>query len=366
MILLEPFQLLIKPVSGRCNQKCSYCFYRDVPDRVYGNATAPTMSDDLLSTLLESYLSLGLESNIFTWQGGEPTLAGLDFYKSVVAGQHRYGQKGQVIGNALQTNGSLIDEDWAEFLSHNRFLVGLSIDGPEAIHDAARGDGTWRKAMHAAELLREHNVALNTLTVVHRGNADHAQEIYSFLRRHGFTHLQFIPAVDRERNGTGLLQHSVTPEQYGSFLCSLFDAWRNRGDVGTVALRLFEAVIENALQRESVSLCSLSPTCGRYLVVEHNGDVFPCDFFVNREQQPGNITENTWSELLDRRRAFEEMKADYSDTCASCEWLGLCHGGCPKNRIGGKRTRLCVGYQQFFEHINGWLDEVTSRLRRTA
>ncbi len=364
MLLLEPFQLLIKPVSGRCNQNCSYCFYRDVPDRIYGNGATPTMSEDLLSTVLKSYLSLGFESNIFTWQGGEPTLAGLGFYEKVVDMQQSYGQSGQVVGNALQTNGSLIDESWAEFLSRNKFLVGLSIDGPEALHDAARGGGTWSQAMHAAELLREHNVALNTLTVVHRGNADHAHEVYSFLRMNGFTNLQFIPAVDRRKDGNGLLEHSVASEQYGDFLCTLFDMWKNRSDVGRVVVRLFEAVIENALDWRTGSLCSLSSSCGRYLVVEHNGDVFPCDFFVDRAQRLGNINEESWRVLLERRHSFEQMKTDYSTNCLSCEWLGLCHGGCPKDRIDGKRTQLCESYHQFFSHISDWLAQTVIRLKR--
>lgn len=326
----------------------------------------PLMPSEVLKKILESFLSLGFEESIITWQGGEPTLAGIDFFRSAITYQQTFAGRGKTIGNALQTNGALIDQEWAHFLAQNLFLVGLSLDGPKHIHDGARGQGTWTKAMRAAETLRQYEVPINVLTVVHKDNADKAAEIYTFLRENDFAHLQFIPAVDFHKDGT-LCPHTLSPDKYGRFLCDLFDIWLQNGDMGTVAIRFFDAVVENALGYQNCSLCSISQHCPPYLVVEWNGDVYPCDFFVNSQDKLGNVLIDSWTDIMQRRGPFEQLKTDLPVDCHQCDWLRLCRGGCPKDRIGqdGRpKSHLCYGYQTFFSHVEQWLKATTDQIMR--
>lgn len=357
---MRPFQLLVKPVSGMCNLRCDYCFYLDVPERCYSNKERTVMSIDTLRELVKSYLELGFSPSVFSWQGGEPTLSGLEFFKQAVRFESRFGHKGQRIGNALQTNGTKINRDWAEFLAKYKFLVGLSIDGPKEIHDSARGEGTWQQTMDSADLLKKHGVQFNILTVIHQGNMQNARTIYRFHRQQGFQHLQFIPAVDIDPNTRELKDHSVEPRAYGEFLCNLFDEWKKEDNPRQVHIRLFDALFENLAGRQKTSLCSISKACGRYLVVEHNGDIYPCDFFVFPDEHLGNFRDVSWKDLLSRRSEFEQRKAQTEEECVDCSWWGLCHGGCPKDHLEAARTFLCEGYRKFFAHIQPWLDSKTS------
>ncbi|MFO7837551.1 MAG: anaerobic sulfatase maturase [Candidatus Thorarchaeota archaeon] len=353
-----PFQLLVKPVSGSCNLRCDYCFYLDVPNRCYPDAKETVMSDHILRKLVRSYLKLGFSTSVFSWQGGEPTLAGLDFFKKAVRLETEFGNKGQRIGNALQTNGTRIDRGWAEFLAKYRFLVGLSIDGPKDIHDSARGEGSWSKAIDCADLLRQYGIKFNILTVVHQGNVTKAREIYQFHRQQDFKNLQFIPAVDVNSETGKLKKHSIKSKDYGKFLCNLFDQWMESGDKNSVSIRLFDAIFENLASTKASSLCTVSEQCGRYLVVEHNGDIYSCDFFVYPEHLLGNLNDTTWKELFERRSNFEEQKVASEKACGTCPWWDLCHGGCPKNRLSSNRTHLCQGYRMFFSHIQNWFETI--------
>ncbi|MBS3795068.1 MAG: anaerobic sulfatase maturase [Candidatus Thorarchaeota archaeon] len=353
---MRPFQLLVKPVSGECNLTCDYCFYLDVPERCYPEEEKTFMSLETLQELVRGYLRLGFSPSVLSWQGGEPTLAGLEFFKKALELESKFGHRGQKIGNALQTNGTMINSDWAQFLADYKFLVGLSIDGPKEIHDSARGEGTWQQAMDCADLLRRHGVHFNVLTVIHHRNMTEAQEIYRFHRQQGFKHLQFVPALDIDPNTGKAKEYSIDPREYGEFLCGLFDEWMREEDSQCVNIRLFEALRGKIAGCKSTSLCTISGECGRYLVVEHNGDVYPCDFFVYPEEYLGNFKDKPWTELLSNRAEFEQKKAQAKGECEDCPWWHLCHGGCPKNRIQDSHTVLCEGYKLFFSHIQSRMD----------
>jgi uncharacterized protein len=310
------------------------------------------MSDKTHCNLIQKYLALGFQENVFSWQGGEPTLMGLDFFKQTVKYQEEYGKAGQSIGNALQTNGSLLDENWAQFLHDYRFLIGLSLDGPEEIHDAARGKGTWQKAMNAVKLLRAHQIEFNLLTVIHKGNARHGSRIFDFHVENGFRHLQFIPALDFD-NQTGVAKdHSLSSEDYSRFLKDLFYDWKERDKSTRPRIRFFDALIRYAMGLEP-GLCNLSSNCGRYLVVEHNGDVYPCDFFVKPSWYLGNISEDSWTSLIESRQKFEQERQTTDPVCHNCSWWSLCTGGCIKDRLfplnnHSSRTYFCDSLRKFY------------------
>lgn len=349
---MQPFQILIKPASGDCNQECQYCFYRDIPHLYYPETHTHRMSDEIHRTLIQKYLELGFNENVFSWQGGEPTLMGLDFFKRTVKYQEEFGKSGQSIGNALQTNGSLLDENWAQFLHDYRFLVGISLDGPEEIHDASRGKGTWRKSMDAIKLLRTYQIEFNILTVIHNGNVTEINRIYEFHMENGFNHLQFIPALDVD-NQTGLPKgHSLIPEEYSQYMKALFNKWIQIDESKRPRIRFFDALIRYSMKLDP-ELCYLSQDCGRYLVVEYNGDVYPCDFFVKPSWHLGNISKDSWDTLLERRKKFEEQR-QYPDTiCQDCPWWSLCVGGCIKDREyplneHSSRTYFCDSLREFY------------------
>lgn len=357
---MKPFQLLIKPVSYDCNLRCEYCFYLRIGDELYQDITRPRMSEEVLEAMISQLLSYRFPESIFGWQGGEPTLAGLDFFMKVVSLQQKYGESGQVVGNAFQTNGVLIDENWAKFLYKYRFLVGLSLDGPKQIHDRYRhsigGKSVWKKVMRAAELFQRYNVQFNILCVISRANVNRVEEVYKFFLKQGFNHMQFIPALESDEKGNKA-PFSVNPNQYGTFLCRLFDIWKQNPNRASV--RMFDAVLSYYLGYPKGE-CTFEKKCAEYLLVEHNGDVYPCDFFVQDKYKLGNLLETPLSELKQRRASsFEKRKVTLSEDCKNCKWLELCFGGCIKDRIfqanpHPEKTYFCDAYKQFFDHAANW------------
>lgn len=370
------YHLLIKPASADCNAACDYCFY------LRTSALYPQgphrMSEEVLRRFIPPFLAERHSVSVFCWQGGEPTLMGLPFFKTVVRLQQEYGASGQVVGNALQTNGILIDEEWAEFLAEYRFLVGLSIDGPEDVHDAHRrtaaGRGTWRAAMHTADLLRRYNVAFNILTVVSDVVAENGRRVYRWLVSEGFRHLQFIPCAEVTEDGR-LAPWAVPAEAYGRFLCEVFDEWTRDG-YPDVSIRTFDHLVAVACGMKP-QVCTFGPSCDGHLVIEHNGDIYPCDFFVRPEMKLGNVMENDIRQVARsaRRAEFSRGKLAAADACSGCEWWDVCYGGCQKDRLAQaaiappaaaspihSRTLYCAAYKRLFAHSRAWLEKTAKGL----
>ena len=370
---LKPFTLLIKPVGSRCNLNCSYCFYVGTDEHLGGHRPA-VMPLEVLERTVKDYLSYGFPTSAFTWQGGEPTLAGLDFYKQAVEFQIAHGRGNQAVANALQTNGILVDDRWAEFLAEYRFLVGLSLDGPQEVHDHYRRDHrgrpTFVKVMAAAELLRRNRVEFNILTMITDQSERRGKEIYHFLVGEGFRHLQFIPCAEYDPVSGEPAPQNVSPRGYGQFLCDVFDEWHAQ-DVGRVSVRTFEALVARMAGVPELSLCNLGKVCDHYLVVEKDGGVFPCDFFVARDYLLGNLMDKSLAELYlsDRERSFAHLKADLPTNCRACRHLKICYGGCPKDRLtagGGKFGRpsyLCEGLMLFYDHAGAKLEALADTVR---
>ncbi len=315
------------------------------------------MSDEVLKTTIQKYLNLGFPENVFIWQGGEPTLAGLNFFERVVAYQQQFGRD-QVVGNVIQTNGSLLDEFWADFFAKYKFFVGLSVDGPQEIHDTTRGEGSHATAMKAATLLVEKKVEFNILSVLHQGNVAKIHEMYTFLRDLPSPFLQFIPALDNDPAALTPLPHSVTFQQFGQALCALFDMWKDV-DSTRVSIRDFDSVLNSYLGLPGAT-CTYKDACAPYVVVENQGDVYPCDFFVRPQSHLGNVMTDSFTDLLARRKTtFEGLKFPRDEMCENCPWRALCFGGCPKDRVYGSnrhpaRSYLCPAYKQFFQHSFHW------------
>ncbi len=378
------FQLLIKPAGPRCNLACRYCFYSH--DLEPDSSLPVVMADDVLETMIRKFLALGMPMSILCWQGGEPTLAGIDFFRRVVELEKQYGSPGQVVSNALQTNGQLIDDEWAELLAEYRFLVGLSIDGPAEVNDAqrvdARGRGSLAGALRAAELFDSHAVEYNILTVIHSGNQDMAREIFQWQLAHGWRHLQYIPCVEADSRGK-LMPWTVSPEGYGRFLCDLWQAYLDSGrrDVG---IRTFDSWLSQKVVGDN-TLCTVSKRCGDYMLVKPDGGLFPCDFFFQDKWRLGNLIDDDLpsragaatagvglAEVFAKVRVekFGHLKGRWADECAACRWVDLCNGGCPKDRavcgdpaVGG-RSYLCEGYKLFFNRHNADLDRLAADIRR--
>jgi uncharacterized protein len=320
------------------------------------------MPDAVLERLVSSFMKLRLPISVFSWQGGEPTLMGLPFYERVVELQKRYGERGQIVGNALQTNGLILDTKWARFLAEYRFLVGLSLDGPRDVHERYRGR-SFHKVMRAARLLREHNIAHSVLCCVSHANATRGAELYRWFIENGFFALQFIPVVETDPATGELAGFAVTGAAYGRFLCDVFDEWSREG-WGKISVRLFDAMLSRAVGAP-LHYCPLAERCDSYVVIEHNGDVYPCDFFVRPELKLGNIMDRELAEFLDvdKAKAFADAKASSADECAACEYLDLCHGGCQKDRLDGRRSSLCEGYRLFFAHTAEKFAELAKHFR---
>ncbi|MDQ1255601.1 MAG: Anaerobic sulfatase maturase [Candidatus Hydrogenedentes bacterium] len=361
---VRPFQLLIKPVSADCNMRCRYCFYLRAHE-VYPDQVRHRMSDDVLERMISQLLRLRFPETVFAWQGGEPTVAGLDFFRRAVAFEQKHGAPGQSVGNGLQTNGVLIDEEWCQFLGEYKFLVGLSMDGPQAVHDAMRvnaaGQGNWDKVMGAARLMDQYQVPYNILCVVNSENIGLGAGLTQWFVENGFNYLQFIPCLEPG------MPYNVEPERYGDFLCQTFDYWVKEG-FGAVSIRDFDALLTARLGQPN-PLCTYGRVCSHYIVVEHNGDVYPCDFFVYDEWKLGNIMDAPIESFMQTPKYKEfAYRKDKVPRCRGCEWRDDCHGGCQKDRLAtGTVTDpspLCAAYKKFFAHAGPALDKLAKHVQR--
>lgn len=387
---LTAFHIMTKPVGPICNLDCRYCFYLE-KENLYPGKSSWAMPEDVLETYVRGYIqSQNVPQVSFAWQGGEPTLLGVEYFEKVVELQKKYAD-GKRIENAFQTNGVLLDDDWGEFLSKNAFLVGLSIDGPEKFHDHYRvdkgGQPTFKRLMRGLGYLKKHGVEFNTLTVVQRHNSRHPMEVYRFLRENGSSFMQFIPIVERiarTPNAEGLVlispeseadarvsEWSVEPLQYGKFLCAIFDEWV-RNDVGRCFVQMFDVALESWMGYPA-SLCVFRETCGSAMALEHNGDLYSCDHFVYPENKLGNIMESPLSSLVNsaRQRKFGLDKRDTLPRyCRECEVRFACNGECPKHRFtrtpDGEEglNYLCAGYKKFFHHIDPYMRFMAGELRQ--
>jgi len=388
MLKPSPFHVMTKPIGPRCNIDCEYCYYLD-KEQFYPSEKKFRMSDQVLEQYVRDLIATAAHTGqpevAFAWQGGEPTLLGLDFFRRVVALQKRYCPTGLQISNSIQTNGTLLDADWAAFLAHEGFLVGISIDGPRAVHDRYRvdraGRPTFDATMRGLDLLRNQGVTYNILTTVHRANAGKGKQVYRFLRELGSTHLQFIPIVERRAAGSDSLtpapqidhdpsnavtDWSVRPRAYGKFLCDVFDLWY-RQDLGRIFIQHFETQV-GQWRGHPASLCVFAETCGNALALEHNGDLYACDHYVYPAYRLGNLMQTplrdmAWSEAA---ASFGHAKRDQlTAQCRDCSFRFACNGGCPKHRFATARdgeqghNYFCPAYMMFFQHAG-------DRLRKLA
>lgn len=369
-IAKQPFHVMAKPTGPICNLKCDYCFYLHKKE-LYTDSKNFRMSDELLERFICEYIHNHPGPEVpFAWQGGEPTLMGVDFFRKVVQLQKRYIPKGWSYTNALQTNGTLIDQEWAQFLKEEEFLVGLSLDGPEELHNMFRQDakenGTWHRVVEAFHLLRSFDVVVNILCVVNAFNGSRPRELYYFFKELGADYLQFIPLVEQSEDGQ-VSERSVTGPLYGNFLITLFNEWLQDG-LGTIVIQIFEEAFR-AVAGFPPSLCIFSKECGNQVIIEHNGDIYSCDHFVTHDYFLGNIMEKNISELItnDIQREFSYKKSTLPDQCLVCPVLNMCNGGCPKNRIptsdGPTLNWLCEGYRQFFLYTKPFLQEILKTLK---
>lgn len=358
------FHLMAKPNGALCNLNCEYCFYTSKME-LYQDREIE-MSDEVLEEYTRQYINaMEIPEVTFAWQGGEPTLMGIEFFKKAIKFQEKYKKPGMQIYNTIQTNGTLLDKDWCEFFRENNFLVGISIDGPQDFHDAYRrdkkGNPSFDQVMHGLELLKKHEVEFNILSTVNRINADYPLEVYNFFKEEvGAKHIQFIPIVELEdSNGKiKVSDESVLPEQYGKFLSTIFDEWV-RKDVGKVYVQIFDAALASWVDYPP-AVCVFAPTCGTALIIEHNGDIYSCDHFVDSEHLLGNIMEKSLKEMVisSFQLQFGQNKVDHlPQQCIECSVKFACQGACPKHRFcidaQGETdlNYLCSSYKAFFEHI---------------
>ncbi|MHA1547348.1 MAG: anaerobic sulfatase maturase [Alphaproteobacteria bacterium] len=383
---------MTKPNGPRCNIDCKYCYYLD-KEKLYPETKKFRMSDAVLDTYIRDYMAAQVETGspevVFAWQGGEPTILGVDYFREIVALQKKHRPDGLTVRNSIQTNGMLLNDEWGQFLKEHDFLVGISIDGPRKLHDRYRvdraGRPTFDTVMRGLDLLQAHQVEHNALTVVHRDNALKPREIYSFLRGKGIEFLQFIPIVERSSDGEQLsgvpqldddgddpsvTSWSVRPRAYGKFLCDIFDIWVKR-DVGQIFVQHFDVQLGLWMGRPS-ALCWFSEECGQGLAMEHNGDLYACDHYVYPEYRLGNIMETPLTEMAwsQEQQAFGRDKAaGLPGQCRACEFRFACNGGCPKHRFA--RTSdgedglnyLCEAYLRFSRHAGPKLTEMAQLLR---
>jgi uncharacterized protein len=347
--------ILVKPASAVCNLDCEYCFYLDREADPYADLAERTMTTDMLERLVDGYLFYSWPNSAFAFQGGEPTLAGLKFFETLVGFQQRYGRNGQNVSNSIQTNGILLDKDWCDLFRGYSFLVGLSLDGPEDIHDRYRynkaGHPTASKVIDAVNLLRREKIEFNVLCVVSKANVSKAREVFRFFRKLGIEYVQFIPLAEFHPDGSPM-PFTISSAEYGQFLCEMFDLWwPERRQIG---VRFFENIAE-ALAGRRPGTCTMHESCDSYAVVEYNGDVYPCDFFVEKPWKLGNIEMDSWAEIARRQRraGFAAKKSVPHAECTVCEYQSICHGGCPKFRHGpNKRFEdldwFCGAYKQIF------------------
>lgn len=366
---MPALSLLIKPASGNCNMRCRYCFYADELDnreiRSYGK-----MSLDTMHTIVDKAMEYGDYECTIAFQGGEPTLAGLDFYRDLVAYVTAHeNPKKLKIHYALQTNGYLINEEWAAFLGEKHFLVGVSLDGLKEIHDRYRldaaGKGTYQRVISAIRLLEKHQVEYNILTVVTAATARNGQKIYNYFKKNHFGYQQYIECLDPIGEEPGQHEYSLTPEKYGEFLKSMFDAWYLDMRSGTYVYNRYFENLMMIMAGQQPESCNMRGVCGKQWVFEADGSVYPCDFYALDQWRLGNIQENSFEEMDEKRDelGFIQWSMRQQEDCQKCRWFGLCRNGCRRNREPvtaepTNRNYFCKSYQMFFEYAYPRLEEV--------
>ena len=373
---MPPINLLIKPASSGCNLACRYCFYYDVSEnrhiKSYGK-----MSIETLEILVKKALAYAEGSCTFAFQGGEPTLVGLDFYEQLMVFQKKYAKSGVTINNAIQTNGTLIDEAWAKFFKKHRFLVGLSLDGHKDVNDYFRmqrnGKGVFDRIMETATLFDQYEVEYNILTVVTKQVAQNIKEIYQFNMEHNFRYMQFIPCLDDIGEEKGSKEYSLTPQDYEMFLKELFDQWYidiKKGEF--VYIRYFENLMQLMLGYYPEA-CGMMGSCTYQNVVESDGGVYPCDFYVMDDYFIGNLITDSFEDIQKRRQEirFIEQSHDKPSSCQKCKWYKLCHGGCRRDRdtfSGGKMNKnyFCTAYKGFFKYAYPRLEEIAEGIAQNV
>ena len=376
----KPLYVMLKPAGAHCNLACKYCYYLE-KNNLYQNSHRHLMSDEMLEQFTREYIEAQtMPQVLFTWHGGEPLMRSIDFYKKALALQKKYAH-GKQIDNVIQTNGTLLTDEWCEFFAKNHWLVGISIDGPQEYHDHYRvtpaGKPSWEKVMQGISLLKKHRVEWNAMAVVNAYNAEHPLEFYHFFRDNGCQYLQFTPIVERltehedgrtlaslaDDREIPLADASVTPQQWGNFLCTIFDDWV-RHDVGKTFVEIFDCTLANWMG-VLPGICAYSKECGHAGVMEHNGDVYSCDHFVFPEFKLGNIRDQSLIDMLygEKQQAFSRLKhTSLPRQCKECDMEFACHGECPKNRFEKDKygepglNYLCQGYYQYYSHVAPYMD----------
>ena len=381
----EPLYVMLKPAGAMCNLACEYCYYLE-KSHMYNEGPKTLMSDSLLEHFVKQYIESQTTPNVlFLWHGGETMMRPLSFYQKALQLQKKYA-RGRMIDNAFQTNGTMLTDEWCRFFKENNWLVGVSIDGPKEVHNAYRqnrlGQPSFDQVMRGINLLNKHGVMWNAMAVVNDLNVKHPQEFYRFFKSIGCRYIQFTPIVERlaehedgrhlatpDQKDCRLAQFSITPEDWGNFLCTIFDEWV-RNDVGQYFIQIFDATLANWVGVDP-GLCTMARSCGHAGVMEFNGDVYSCDHFVFPEYKLGNIRQNTLLEMMysERQLEFGRMKqGSLPGQCRKCDYLFACNGGCPKDRfaqtVDGEPNLnyLCKGYHQYFKHVAPYMDYMKNEL----
>lgn len=382
----KPLYVMLKPAGAHCNLACKYCYYLE-KNKLYPTAQRHLMSDEMLEQFTREYIEAQTMSQVlFTWHGGEPLLRSIDFYRKVLSLQQKYAG-GRRIDNVIQTNGTLLTDEWCEFFAQKHWLVGISIDGPQPDHDhyrlTAAGKPSWKKVMQGIKLLKKHGVEWNAMAVVNTYNANHPLEFYRFFKENGCQFLQFTPIVERltrhedgrtlaslaDKDEIPLSEASVAPEQWGYFLCAIFDEWV-RKDVGKIFVEIFDCTLANWMGI-SPGICAYSKECGHAGVMEHNGDVYSCDHFVFPEYKLGNIRDHSLIDMLygEQQQEFSRLKhSSLPRQCKECDMEFACHGECPKNRFMKDKygdsglNYLCPGYYHYYQHVAPYMDYMKQEL----
>ena len=382
----KPLYVMLKPAGAHCNLACKYCYYLE-KNKLYPTAQRHLMSDEMLEQFTREYIEAQTMNQVlFTWHGGEPLLRSIDFYRKAISLQQKYAGDRR-IDNVIQTNGTLLTDEWCEFFAQNHWLVGISIDGPQPDHDhyrlTAAGKPSWKKVMQGIKLLKKHGVEWNAMAVVNAYNANHPLEFYRFFKENGCQFLQFTPIVERltrhedgrtlaslaDKDKISLSEASVAPEQWGYFLCAIFDEWV-RKDVGKIFVEIFDCTLANWMGI-SPGICAYSKECGHAGVMEHNGDVYSCDHFVFPEYKLGNIRDHSLIDMLygEQQQEFSRLKhSSLPRQCKECDMEFACHGECPKNRFMKDKygdsglNYLCPGYYHYYQHVAPYMDYMKQEL----
>lgn len=382
----KPLYVMLKPAGAHCNLACKYCYYLE-KNKLYPTAQRHLMSDEMLEQFTREYIEAQTMNQVlFTWHGGEPLLRSIDFYRKALSLQQKYAG-GRRTDNVIQTNGTLLTDEWCEFFAQNHWLVGISIDGPQPDHDhyrlTAAGKPSWKKVMQGIKLLKKHGVEWNAMAVVNAYNVNHPLEFYRFFKENGCQFLQFTPIVERltrhedgrtlaslaDKDEISLSEASVAPEQWGYFLCAIFDEWV-RKDVGKIFVEIFDCTLANWMG-VSPGICAYSKECGHAGVMEHNGDVYSCDHFVFPEYKLGNIRDHSLIDMLygEQQQEFSRLKhSSLPRQCKECDMEFACHGECPKNRFMKDKygdsglNYLCPGYYHYYQHVAPYMDYMKQEL----